>query len=191
MRSLLAIDGSLNCVGIAYFVDGRLIQTWAFKWGRRSRKVNIATRAYQLAVEAQKALGMAVDEVVYEFPQAYGDEKNPNDLFGIVAVSAHIASLCEAHEVTSYYPREWTVGIKKTDEDGKLLQKNVKTSARAKRIRLRLDGPAGLECASAFACERDIFDRASTYDEIDAIGIGLHHLDRGINKPNRVYPGAV
>lgn len=178
--SLLAIDGSLNCVGIAYFVNGKLLDTLAIKWGRRSRKINLATRADILAKEASQALCMAVDQVVYEFPQAYGDDKNPNDLFGIVAVSAHIASLCEAHEVTSYYPREWTVGIPKTDTEGKLLQANVKTSARAKRISSRLD-----------PFEIVVWDEIKTYDEVDAVGLGLHHLNRGINKPNRVYPGAI
>lgn len=188
MTTLLAIDGSLRCVGLALFRDARLVWTGAVSWGRRSTKIDPAARASILADEAAQMVfdqrwldDGRVSEVVYEWPQAYNDEKDPNDLLGILAVSGEI---CAGHKtvggpVASYLPRIWTAGIPKK-VNGKL-PKDPHTSPRAIRIHNRLNSSTEIE----------VFDRAKTNDEIDAVGIGLHHLGRGIAERKRVYPGAV
>lgn len=176
MTTLLAIDGSLRCVGLAYFVNGVLSDTHAIRWAPRSVKVDPATRAHTLALEAYDALGAAADVVAYEWPQAYGDDKNPNDLFGLVAMSAALASLVEAKAVVSYLPRIWTGGIPKAKKG------NPHESPRAAKIRARLSITKHFGRES----EAEAFDRCQTHDEIDAVGIGLHHLQRGITVKRRV-----
>lgn len=170
MTVLLAIDGSIRCVGAALFRDGRLQWTGYVRWGKRSTKTNPGERAQILADECAQMLpsDLYPTAVAYEWPQAYGDDKNPNDLFGILAVSGHIVGAFNAR-AKSYLPREWTGGIPKATKG------DPHTSPRAAKISARLD-PA----------ELSVFGDAKTHDEIDAVGIGLHHLGRSITTRRRV-----
>lgn len=179
MGTLLAIDGSIRCVGVALFVDDTLAWTDKAQWGTRSTKTNLGERAATLAYELDREIRTSVDAIAYEWPQAYADGKNPNDLFGILAVSGHLVAnnVVIGGVVRSYLPREWTGNIPKTV--GGKLPKNPQSSPRGIKIAARLRW-----------AELGIFNSAETHDEVDAIGIGLHHLGRGITKRKRVYPGA-
>lgn len=174
MTTLLAIDGSIRCVGAALFRDGRLVWTGCAQWGKRSTKTNPGQRAQTIAEELAGSVPYDFEEgdLAYEWPQAYGDEKNPNDLFGILAVSGYFAGFCRA--ATSYLPREWCGSIPKAKTGC------WRASPRAQKILTRLDDPD----------EQRVFIAATTHDAADAVGIGLHHLGRGILKRHRVLPGA-
>ena len=179
MTTLLAIDGSLRCCGLALFRDARLAWTGAVKWAR-GRKCGDAERAACIAAEAYRMLPVSTtDAVIYEWPQVYeGSDADPNDLFGILAVSGDLVGRLAPKDVTSVLPRIWTAGIPKK-VDGKL-PRNPHTSPRAKAIARRLSG-----------AELAVYEGAKTNDEIDAVGIGLYSLGRGIHLRQRVNSGAV
>lgn len=181
MSALIAIDPSTTCTGLAVFEGGKLVRTFALKG---SKKLVLGDRCLALAHEAAgvvvpwQRMGGTID-VVSEWPQVYSDgDVDPNDLPAIAGIAVGAAVACHARSLVVYKPKEWTGTIPKK-VDGKLLKKYVHTSPRAKRILSRLD-----------EAEVVAFHNADTNDEIDAIGIGLHALGRGITQRHRVYPGA-
>lgn len=118
----------------------------------------------------------SVREIVVEFPQVYTSDKSkgdPNDLLPLAAICGALGALLDV-PYCAYLPAQWTAQIPKAET-----QKSRFDSPRATRICSRLDHR-----------ELIVYKKAQTHDEIDAIGLGLHHTGRSISKPRRVFPGA-
>lgn len=178
---LLAVDPSTTCTGLALFRNGVLSWVGHAKW---RGEAPLALRCLQMVTYSVSLLPFMPREVALEWPQVYTPDKSqgdPNDLPGIAAVGVGICAALPVRPmvVAHYTPGEWTCQVKKT-VGGRLSSKTAKTSPRALVLRDRL-----------LPEEVAVWDRAKTHDEIDAVGIGLHHLRRGIAHRQRVYPGAV
>ena len=180
MTVLIAIDPSTTCTGLAVFRNRVLVETWATKLPKDAPD-DPAEAARAMVWMVASALGSPrdVSHVVIEWPEVYrGSSVDANDLFVVAAVGLGIATHCMESTLTKYKPKEWTGQIPKTT-DGKLRKRDLFTNARAKRVIARLD-----------EAELRVFHQIETYDELDAVGIGLHAIGRGIIQRHRVYPGA-
>jgi hypothetical protein len=191
MSTLVAIDPSTTCTGIAVFDNEFLLHTRAAHrplYGSDNPGARISAMVDQVRrLIPRPGWQNAVTDVVYERPQVYRASKSkgdPNDLLAIPAIGAAVAEwyVTDASNpkvaILSYTPREWAGTLPK-ETDGKLLKRDLFTNPRALRIRERLRDN-----------ELRVFECIETYDELDAIGIGLHHLGRGITKRHRALKGA-
>ena len=184
MTVLIAIDPSTTCTGLAVFEGDTLRQTIAVH-PRKGAPKDPAEAAREIVWASVNALAdasrppSALAEVVIEWPEVYRDSSvDANDLFVVAAVGLGIATRCTSAKLRKYKPKEWTGQIPKTT-DGKLRKRDLFTNARAKRVIARLS-----------EAELRVFHQIETYDELDAVGIGLHAIGRGIAQRHRVYPGA-
>ena len=157
---LLALDPSITRIGLALFVDGRLIDAGCLKV---TKEGHVLSRTVQ-AAQAVKAWCGDADALVVEWPQIYKAKKSkgdPNKIVPLAGVCSAVAALlgCEPH---MYLPRDWADNLPKCET-----VKGAKTSPRAYRIESRLQGG-----------EQIVWARVKYHDAIDAIGIGLKHLGR-------------
>jgi hypothetical protein len=119
--------------------------------------------------------------IVYEWPQVYRAARapgDPNDLLGLVAVAAAVASKLgtinefahrAAIDIIDPTPADWSQGLPKA------LTGDPWKSVRGVRVSSRLS-PAELALVP------------KSHDAIDGVGIGLWALGRF--EPRRVFPGA-
>lgn len=168
---LLALDPSVASPGAALFMGGRLLV---------AGRVRVTKRAYQSDGErwlgvAQDILDFAevhgayviedIETIVFERPQIYRATKSkgdPNQLIGLAGIAMALVGLCKGCsplKILSPTPDEWTGQVEK-DTKG-----SAKDSPRARRILSRLDD-----------AERKLVP--NQHDAIDAVGLGLHALDR-------------
>lgn len=183
MSDLLVIDPSIRCCGVAIFRDGDLVDTTAVREPHGRTKLPAIQRCLDMAHRVTCwCLGKCrPDEIASEWPKIYAPGKGKGDptktipgLSGVaVGVAVDVAAepaLARLHggdlKCYSYLPDEWVQGTKKNTKGDPF------DSARARRIAKRLR-PEELE----------VWGRIKTHDEIDAVGIGLHHLGRF--KPRR------
>lgn len=193
---LLAVDPSLRAAGAALYRGGQLSGTCFFPCvdcGGEGRVRDCETcsqpsgeRALRMAQEiagwvAQmraKPTAMAA-----EWPRIYRGHKSkadPNTQIGMAGVVSAVAGILAMHaavdnralELRTYLPSDWIGNLPKSK-----VKSRIKTSTRAKRILSRLEGD-----------ELRVWDELDTHDEVDAVGIGLHHLGRLHRR--RVLPGA-
>jgi hypothetical protein len=119
------------------------------------------------SVVAGYLLNKACDTVVVEHQQWYTGKAKPadiDDLLQLAGVCGAIIGMLDACEYVGYYPREWTHGV-----TSKVLQPRIiKALSREEYATIVFPAP--------YLC----------HNVVDAIGIGLHHLDR--LKPQKVYP---
>jgi len=167
---IVAVDPSINSSGLAFFCDGELCGTVRVlvkndKSGTVNRAVEMARRLAGYIIAVQPL------ELVSEWPQAYRPTRskgNPGDLFGMPtvlgALVAFLHSNAIAPTISTYLPFEWIRQIPKTSA-----HRDRFTSPRGAAISTRIRHT-----------ELAVFRAAGTHDEIDAIGIGLHHLGRGV-----------
>ncbi len=184
----LAIDPSISACGVALFEDERL--THAATIEHDTTKDSIGARCASMG---QLVLGWLArvrapqpERVVAEWPRIRresGKTRNDrNDLPGLAGVASYIAGALAVSasisggscEFVSYFPGDWTAQVSKS-----LLVGERFTNARALRIASRLDSEELL-----------VYQGVPTHDAIDAIGIGLHDLGRGIMHRHRVFHGA-
>ena len=114
----------------------------------------------------------APDELVAEWPQIYSDTKSKGDrnpLIALGGVCTALAVYLGAPATTAYRPREWCGNLPKNET-----VKGAKKSPRASMTVGNLDQH-----------EMAVWHAAKYHDEIDAMGIGLHHFGRF--KRNRVF----
>lgn len=176
MKLLLALDPSINSAGLAFFYDGKLINSVTV--GADSLEVScLAHRCMIMADEIRAYIGRNFNrwtqiDTVFEWPMIYPKQrgKRPNDLPALAGVGMAVAAMFPG-ELHSYYPAEWAGQIPKAKTKAK-----ADSSPRALRIKSRLSPEEMKHWPSG------------QHDAIDAIGIGLHHLGRLERK--RVYPGA-
>lgn len=184
--TLLAIDPSTTCTGLAVFRGGKLWGTRAV-FPRKDRPDDVGARAREMVWGVINALDFGIPPstvraVHSEWPQIYRASRSkgdPNDLPAIAGIAVGIAAACMSAEFRTWTPQEWAGQIPKESERGKLLKRDLFTNARAEHIASRLSVE-----------ELNVFGAIDTYDELDAIGIGLHALGRGITKRHRVMKGA-
>lgn len=108
--------------------------------------------------------------IVAEWPQVYRASRskgNPNDLIGLAGIIGSLAGRLDV-PVRTYTPAEW-IGQCPKATTGDALE-----SPRGRRVWGALDDT---ERAAVVV----------SHDSVDAVGIGLHHLDRLVR---RLYPGS-
>lgn len=181
---LIALDPSILKCGVAAFRDGKLIRSDQIS----TKSIKGDPRSY---MERARAIGMLVlvwcDEykitprvLAAEWPHIRRESKalgDPNKIVPLAGVCSYVSGALDilllqqsiALEIRAYLPSEWTATPKN--------KRKPKDSPRARRIHKQLS-----------VAELPVWDRATSHDEIDAIGIGLHALGRLTGK--RVYPGA-
>jgi hypothetical protein len=177
VSTLLAVDPSLRCTGVALFVDGRLTAAGVVRPAIKTGSP--VDRAAQIAREvrsyvAQQGVSAWMSEIVLEWPQVYRAAKSkgdPNDLLGIAAVCGAVATYWPNSQITAYKPAEWAGQLPKATS-----HKQALASPRGRRVFGRLQGDEVL-----------VWDQLRYHDAVDAVGIGLYHLGR--LKPRRVLPG--
>ena len=180
---ILAMDPSITRVGLALFVEGKLVHTGYVK-GQGTTKDDIMHRVVRTAKEVYKwslesMCAGFVDTMVCEWPQIYqrADDKtkgDPNNLVPLAGVCGAVGALLYndyGTQMVSFKPREWADNVPKIET-----VKGCKKSPRAYRT---------IACLTPE--EMKVWVKVKYHDEIDAIGIGLHYLDRF--RP-RVMPGA-
>lgn len=187
MKTLLALDPSIRSAGVAIFHMGILTGvTTITDSGDKKDPVErkLERMAGGILAWLQKTKNQPT-AIIGEWPQVYREGIGTNDrnqllplaglcgyLAGCLAVGASITGgSCPLTLVT---PKEWTGQIPKLEAKSRMF-----ISARARRIEARLD-----------EWELGIYKKAPSHDAIDAVGIGLHALDRGIMKPHRKFYGA-
>lgn len=178
MSTFLALDPGIRYPACAIFVDGKLVSASRVKlpgklaklpMGARVREVSLLIEAW---VSGQGYDRETIEHVVFECPQVYraGRSKgDPNDLIPLALVGGYVAGIYVHATVTNPLPREWIGQLPKSTKG------DPWASARGELVARRLD-----------ATERAAV--VPSHDAIDAVGIGLFHLDRLIR---RVLPGAV
>lgn len=157
--TILACDPGLRGAGIAYFNDkGTLI--YADYIRNPYERGDGPTCWFALAdkvFHAVKDRQLKVDAYICEVPQVYRISKgNPNDLIEVAAVAAAIGATFPLQRAVAYKPREWKGSVKKLTHHPRILAQLT---------------PEELEC---------IREKRKTYvhNTYDAIGIGLHELER-------------
>lgn len=163
---LLAIDPGLNATGYAIFDREILSEAGVIKSNRTdTRDAKAATIARQLKRYSH------CDQVIAEWPQVYGAGRSvgdPNDLLWLAYLLGSIANATGG--ISRFIvPAIWTKGLPAKSKTKK------EVNHREERIRTKLSKEENLIMPSQ-------------HDVVDAVGIGLYHLDR--LKPVRVYPGA-
>lgn len=198
MSVLLAVDPSLNSVGAAVYVDGKLKLAERVKLPaasdeeRGARCVTMALTILGVIERASRPIDRGREpfafprSLVFEWPQIYRASKSegdPNDLIGLAGVGGAIAGLLayrlavtsELLDVVTPVPATWTGQIPKTIKTPggrRKLPRDASTSPRGIRIVSRLD-----------ADERAIAAGAN-HDTLDAVGLGLWRLGR--YEPRRI-----
>lgn len=183
MSRLLALDPGIQRAGAALFEDGRLVRA-ALVTSAAPREWDVAARCRAMAYTIRAwtyPLGPdSVREVAAEWPQVYraGRAKrgaDPNDLLALSGVVAAAATLFESavHDpavVRTYLPRDWK-GTLGDNEDGDYL------------VEQRVCGDQQGRGGRLDAVELEVIAwpaESLKHNVVDAIGIGLHHLGRGI-----------
>lgn len=175
---LLAVDPSIRSLGVALFRNGRLYTSdrLSFKASKADIIERVAATGPAVENWLRKLRMTMIDVLVVEWPQVYRASRakgNPNNLLPLAGVCGAVTDAVLARQSFSYQPREWAGNTKK-----KTTVREAKTSPRARWI---------LSCLSG--AELHTWERAKYDDEIDAIGLGLHHLGR-LPTHRRVFPGA-
>lgn len=184
---LLALDPGINRAGIALYRNGSLIAATAI-----TSKLRGDILARVLHISEQAALWVLINQsrpvtLVAEWPPVYkpAQEKKGGPravvplagvcgaLAGILKATAALRPIGRDLECVSYEPSKWLEGQVPKDET----VAGCKSSPRAVKIVSRLNH-----------AERVTWDTIKYHDEIDAVGIGLHHLGRLGRR--RVFPGA-
>lgn len=160
--TLLAVDPGLRNAGVALFsLDGpnagQLIHAQLIKNPAQGDGPNAWFALGDHAYEIFKKLGHRIDVYAVEVMQVYkGNYKNPNDLIQVAACGAAIGAALPIKEAHGYYPREWKGNVPKAIH-------NERTMNRISEA------------------EKKVIQRTPGYlmnNVIDAIGIGLFHLER-------------
>lgn len=179
-KNVIALDPSLTKTGIAVFKGEKLIEAGHIKPPKEAKNFPLP---YRLATIADEICHAFLDSeskhfaCALEYPQIYTASKakgDPNKLAMLCALCGAVSSLLivsGACQVLYYKPAQWAGQVPKFEKG------NTKKSPRAQRIYARLSDK-----------ERVIFDglKNSDHDAIDAIGIGMHYLGRGIKAGQKV-----
>lgn len=178
MTDLLALDPSVRSPGMAIFRDNALI--FAGRLTKLGSPGDFATEGARWQFIAEQIVGWAREhdcifpsKIVYERPQIYVAAKSkgdPNDLIALAAIGAAVCAYFQAQSaairiaIDTPTPAQWAGQIPKATKG------SAKDSPRALRILSRLT--EGEKCRAP-----------NQHDALDAIGLGLHALDRlGIRK---------
>jgi hypothetical protein len=179
-RAVLSIDPGLRKPAAAVWIDGRL---------RAASRVSVPSKVHQItdigersAVVAELLVAWArehalpstfVDVVVYEFPQVYTRAKSkgdPNDLLPLVAVGQHVAARVAPARIVTFKPADWAKQTAKAESGDPLL---------SQRGRL----------VTACLLSAELAALVPSHDSVDAVGLGLHYLDRFWRRGGRRIAG--
>lgn len=177
MTTLLALDPGVRYPACALFADRELVSASRVKLPGNIAKLNMGERVRRIGNLIHEwvvgvLIDVPLDRLVYEVPQIYRQGKSkgdPNDLIPLALLSGYVSGRWPSTEVCGLKPREWCGQLPK------LTKGDPWTSPRGELVARRLD-----------AAERACI--VSSHDAIDAVGIGLHDLER---LRRRVLPGAV
>lgn len=175
MSTLLALDPGILHPACALFADRELVAASRVKLPGKLKKLPMGERVRHignLIYDWVTEYVQTVDRIAYEVPQIYRREKSkgdPNDLIPLALVAGFLSGRFPESAVSGLKPREWCGQLPKVTKG------DPWTSPRGELVARRLQ-PA--ERASI----------VSSHDALDAVGIGLHDLER---LRVRVLPGAV
>ncbi|MEO9195847.1 MAG: hypothetical protein ABI445_19510 [Polyangia bacterium] len=176
MKWLISVDPGIRGCGVAIFNDAKLVSAAYVKnprlaGGGPDACVDMAREVYAHFAATFGGPFWSVDLAV-EWPRVYasriraGSSKgDPNDLLALCGVDAAVALILEPDETTAYAPSDWKGQLEKDTCHA--------------RIRSRLS-PAEL------AVFESVRPKSLAHNAWDAVGIGLHHLGRGLVGAGRV-----
>lgn len=162
--STLALDPGLRGCGVAVFSDeGVLVECEYVRSGSKDADLE---GALWMARAVKNAFPLPYKHLAVEWPQVYAGSKqkgDPNDLIALAAVVAAVVTRY-ASIVTRYKPRDWKGQVPK-----EVIQARI----------LGAPGVAGRLSAEEVAVFKDCAcPKSLRHNVLDAIGIGLHFLDR-------------
>ena len=168
---LVAVDPGIRGCGVATFNEGKLVRAAYVKSHAKTGNGPGACRGMANAV--RDWLGPAAGTLVFEWPRVYASriragqtKTDPNDLLALCGVDGALAALYPYATAECYAPSDWKGQIPKPKTGDPYI---VET-----RIRSRLD------LTETAAAEAGAVPASLAHNVWDAIGIGLHHLKRGI-----------
>ena len=177
MATLLALDPGIRYPACALFADRELVSASRISLPGKLTKLNMAERVRHIGNllygwVTGVLIDVPLDRIVYEVPQIYSRRKSkgdPNDLIPLAMVAGYLSGRFPNTQAHGLKPREWCGQLPKVTKG------DPWASPRGELVARRLD-----------AAERACI--VSSHDAIDAVGIGLHDLER---LRRRVLPGAV
>ncbi len=163
MKRLLSLDPGIRGCGAALFEDGRLVACDYVK--NPVKKGDDFEAMLKMARQvagwvSDKGLSISFYEAVIEHPRIYTVSKSKgdnNDLLPLVGVGCAVATF--ATSATRVFPHEWKGQVPK--------------DVCHQRIRSRLDMDETNVLNDACARAKSL-----AHNTLDAVGIGLHHVDR-------------
>lgn len=186
LGEFIALDPAIRSAGIALYRAGQLVAASAVKLPADT-DADMGARCLEMAESLARWVirhDATPRALVFEWPQVYTVAKSkgsPNDLIPLAGVGMALAGILGLGvaarnvtlEVITFRAGEWApaAGKKSTKVS------EFETSMRTKRVMRRLS-PG----------EREAIAGIKSHDALDAVGIGLHALDR--LEPLKVYPGA-
>lgn len=178
---ILAVDPGLHGCGVSLWDRSELYAAAYVPGaaGKESAEVVVGTALDARDWAVARLSGDRVTQVVVEWPRIYPGEreKDPMNLLPLVGVGMAVCASFPSARFTRYFPAEWKGQLPKP-------VKVTDVYVVAERVTLRLSVPerARVVLPSALGLAHNVWD---------AIGIGLHHVGRGLlTHRRRVYPGA-
>ena len=162
MSCLLAVDPGIRGSGIAVFNHGTLVHASYVRSTRAhgDGPAEVLAMAQAIMTRCTNHF-LAVTEIVVEWPQVYRAGKlkgDPNDLLPLAAVAGALAAIKSGAISSRYRPNEWKGQLPKDVANARVL------------ARLTAFEHPTIESTP----------KPHLHNVIDAIGIGLHHLGRGL-----------
>jgi hypothetical protein len=163
--STLALDPGLRGCGVAVFSDaGVLVECEYVRSGSKDADLE---GALWMARAVEQAFPPPYKHLAVEWPQVYAGSKQKGDANDLIALAAVVAAVCTRYStsiVTRYKPRDWKGQVPK-----EVIQARILGSL---GVAGRLSPDEMLVYANC-DCSKSL-----RHNILDAIGIGLHFLDR-------------
>lgn len=165
---ILSIDPGLRAMGVALFTmegtfySAGLVRNPEMKHTHLGAHRSMAM-AFQEWLDTPRHRGKWISGVAYEWPQIYPGRKTPpKDLLHLTGVLGAVAMAMPnaVSDWTPYAPREWKGQVPKAVDHAR----TVSVLSRLERDLLN-DSLKGIP-------------RSLSHNTLDAVGIGLHHLER-------------
>jgi len=173
---LLAIDPGLRELGAAGFQDGVLTSVAVV--ANPERKARDA-RAWMAMARETLALYPTTDELVIEMMVVRSGRRdvNPDDLLQLVGIAGVLFGLYDVPEPVAIRPEHWKGRLKKRIHHPRIIRALAPAELEVLEAAMT-KGTVADYIAECRLCRGKEVPNALIHNAIDAIGIGLHALDR-------------